>query len=542
MLEGKKKAWKSWIIFLAAAGYLAGYAVLSLHTLGTFPFVHSDECWLAGLTRDMMAARDFGVSESFFSLKPRVPHALKLLFHGAQMAAVSVLGFQIGAVRILSWMTGLLCLALCYLVGKRLGGRGMGTALMALVSVDIQFLYASHFARQEIGIAACLLFCVAVLLGCGGVPSRGQAAALAAVTGLGVGIHPNSFLCASACGCMMAAGAVRRKKEGAPVRDAFQSLAVYAVLTGIAAAVFVGISFTFSPHFLPDYFRYGEEEFELSRSAAGRLGEFFAFFRSVIRREGVTYYLPLITPQFVIMAASGGMAAVGCAALKGSGETEAREWLKHTQLLAAGLLGLCLGMMVIGRFSQLSVLFFLLFGWMFVAQALQLFEGWGRFAGAAGLWVLMAFLTAGQVRGEAPRPEERYEGYLSALSEVIPKDAAVLGNLNALFCFGQGEFYDFRDLPYTREAGGVEAYIRERGITYICYPAELDYIYGRRPYYNVVYGNAMFIGDLKEFCEKSCEKAGEIYSGQYGTRLIPLLSSPEYGWVSIYRVKGADGS
>ena len=34
--------------------YLITYTLLSLQTLTDFPWVHSDESWLAGLTRNMM--------------------------------------------------------------------------------------------------------------------------------------------------------------------------------------------------------------------------------------------------------------------------------------------------------------------------------------------------------------------------------------------------------------------------------------------------------------------------------------------------------
>ena len=49
------------------------------------------------------------------------------------------------------------------------------------------------------------------------------------------------------------------------------SLAIYTAVTGALASIFVGISFLFDAAFIPDYFRYGEQEFELGQTASSRL-------------------------------------------------------------------------------------------------------------------------------------------------------------------------------------------------------------------------------------------------------------------------------
>ena len=70
----------------AVALYPLIYGVLTLLFLERFPFVHSDECWLFGLTRDMRAHRSLAVTESFFNAKVRYPHAIKSFYHLLQMA------------------------------------------------------------------------------------------------------------------------------------------------------------------------------------------------------------------------------------------------------------------------------------------------------------------------------------------------------------------------------------------------------------------------------------------------------------------------
>ncbi len=132
---------KDRLMIIAIISYLFLYALLSLSFLTRFPFIHSDEAWLAGLTRDMRAAGSFGVAESFFDLKPRVPHAIKLLYHALQMGYLGLFGDSIHSARLLSLTAGLVCLWLLWLTGKELGGKWMGTALMVLVILALPFIY-----------------------------------------------------------------------------------------------------------------------------------------------------------------------------------------------------------------------------------------------------------------------------------------------------------------------------------------------------------------------------------------------------------------
>ena len=69
----KKILWR-----LAAAGYLLLFGVISLCFLESFPFVHSDESWLAGLSRAMLEEKSIRVTEPFFDARPRYPHGIKL--------------------------------------------------------------------------------------------------------------------------------------------------------------------------------------------------------------------------------------------------------------------------------------------------------------------------------------------------------------------------------------------------------------------------------------------------------------------------------
>ncbi|MCC8024494.1 MAG: glycosyltransferase family 39 protein [Clostridium sp.] len=557
---------------LPVFAYLLLYGLLSASFLTRFPFVHSDEAWLAGLSRDMEAAKNLGITESFFDLKPRIPHALKLIFHVLQIGYIRIFGYNIQSLRLLSLTAGLICLFLLCRIGKELGGKWAGAALMVLTSLDTQFIYASHFARQEILLSISLLSCLLILIKCQGRPSSSQAAGLALITGLSTGIHPNSFLCASLCGCVMAgpaacslAGRIRslrpgggprptdsplsctgqrgdrrfwsRVPAGNPLRlpKAITPLALYIFLTGALASLFVGISFHFDPGFFPGYFRYGEQEFELSSRASHRISQFLYYLQSIFRQESGTYYLPDLRLELILMAICALLLALSWLVLKTSAEKEAGVWRRRTQVLLLAAAGLGAGMVVIGRYNQTSILFFLLLGWAGAVQLFLLFESAGRKTAA---WAALAFLLVSGYTQIVPwlrLPD--YSFYLGQLELLVPSGARVIANLNTEFYFDQGVLRDYRNLPYLKEPGALENYIQENKIQYILLSDELDYIYENRPYYNVIYGNASFIKDLKAYCLSSCTVAGSFENPLYGPRIISLVNDPQHGAVTVYKVE-----
>ena len=84
---------------LALLALLALFFLFGILTLTRYPFVHSDESWLAGLTRAMMEEGSPAVTEPFFDLKPRWPHAIKILFHLLQTPVIAGCGYSMGRLR-----------------------------------------------------------------------------------------------------------------------------------------------------------------------------------------------------------------------------------------------------------------------------------------------------------------------------------------------------------------------------------------------------------------------------------------------------------
>ena len=61
------------------------YFLVNLSFLTHFPFIHSDESWLSGLSRNILETKNFSSTETFFDLYLRNPHAIKIIFHSIQI-------------------------------------------------------------------------------------------------------------------------------------------------------------------------------------------------------------------------------------------------------------------------------------------------------------------------------------------------------------------------------------------------------------------------------------------------------------------------
>ena len=101
---------------------------------------------------------------------------------------------------------------------------------------------------------------------------------------------------------------------------------------------------------------------------------------------------------------------------------------------------------------------------------------------------------------------------------------------------------DYRNLPYAVEGEGLEAYLERNQIEYIVYHQELDYLWEHRPYYNVIYGNVMFVEELGEYCRENCQRVGSFEDPWYGIRVAALRGQEEYAQVTVYRRASSSSS
>ena len=196
--------------------YSIVWFMLNLLILTDYPFMHSDEPWLSGLSRQMMAEGRPDVTEPFYDLYERHPHAIKILFHLGQSFFIKILGYSLFSVRFFSLTGGFLCLTGIYYFFKNLTGseRSEWFSLVMTIwfSLDIQFIYASHMARQEIFLLLLMILSCVILQRGKGYP---HAAVSALLIGTAAGIHPNAFLIAWPAGLYLLTEIIRKRRSAA---------------------------------------------------------------------------------------------------------------------------------------------------------------------------------------------------------------------------------------------------------------------------------------------------------------------------------------
>ncbi len=121
--------------------------------------MHSDEAWLGGLSLEYLIQKSPFVTEPFFDLFPRSPHLLKLFFHGIQAIFIALFGYGLFPLRLISLIFGLIGLYIFYRILIQVKLRPDFALLgVLLLATNIQFIYATHFARQEIILFTLLVF------------------------------------------------------------------------------------------------------------------------------------------------------------------------------------------------------------------------------------------------------------------------------------------------------------------------------------------------------------------------------------------------
>jgi len=138
------------VLFILFVPYISAH----LFTLSQHPFIHSDEAWLAVLTRSMFTRMSPAAVEEVFRLTPRYPHALKTLYHFVQ-APFLVVSWSAFSARLPSLIAGGFALVFVTRIASGAGIGGRFRYIPAfLMALDPQFWYASHLGRQEMILTA----------------------------------------------------------------------------------------------------------------------------------------------------------------------------------------------------------------------------------------------------------------------------------------------------------------------------------------------------------------------------------------------------
>lgn len=498
--------------------YLAFYVSISLLFLTSFPRMHSDESWLSGLTRTMMS-QGLNTTEYFFDALPRYPHAIKSIFHILQMPFILVFGYNLFAVRLMSLVFATIALFFFYKLLKHITKSSVIALIGTIIlSIDIQFVYSSHFARQESIIVAFLIFGIYYVVLRSDNWSIKNDIVMAIIIGLSIGIHPNSFIVALTMGAVYIYYLLFDKKLK------LKNLVVLILVTLVFALIFIGLSFLMDNNFISNYTKYGDTLRATSKGIM-KLLFFPDYYRKLFNGFSVTYYTPLIKVQLIIFALSMVVGTIGAIFSNN---------LRSSLLFVLPIFAVNVGYVIIGRYSQPGIVLLFPLGYLLIFTLLNRIK---KFK-VMSMVLIGIIIIINTTLAIVPALNNDYNSYIKEIEKNIPKDAKVLANLNTEYAFEYNQIYDYRNLAYLEDAE-FEKYIDERDIEYIIFPEEMDFIYENRPVWNVLYGNVFpYYDDIQVFFDTRCQLIDE-FSSPYAMRILMYADDKDWS-VKIYKVMEAD--
>ncbi len=505
------------IIYLTA---ILLYIVLNLAYLDIFPFVHSDESWLGGLSRNIMDTGSFKSTEAFFDLKPRYPHGIKMIFHTMQIIMIKIFGYSITSLRLLSFTFGFLTLLFFFkLVKMNTGSENAAVFCTAFLAADVQFIYASHFARQEIIILFVLVYSIYYFFKHLNRHKAINSIFSGIIVGLSIGIHPNSFIISLPIAALYLYYFITKELK-------LQNLILYISSLAAFASFFVAFSLYLNPNFFADYAFYGNE-FEVFNPITSKVGEITYFYQKLIHMVSGTYYTPDIRLQFLIFPL-----IITIAFIMYFSYSQTYKNDKSLPLMLS-ILAVNSGIILIGRFNQTSVVFQFPLFYMLLSHILMILSKKYKWT-CQGL--LLFLIMANTIFNLIPHTGNDYDGYLNEISSVVEKDDSVLANLNADFYFNNGRLHDYRNLAYLKENNmSFEEYIHQNGIKYIIFSEELDLIYQQSPKWDGIYGQLTYYDDMNNFLNTQCRLVHKFTNKTYGIRISEYINRKDWK-VDIYQV------
>jgi 4-amino-4-deoxy-L-arabinose transferase-like glycosyltransferase len=523
----KIKAWHLVLLFF----------IINLFFLTNFPFIHSDEAWLSGLSRQIMQTENLASTEAFFDLLPRNPHAIKIFFHILQIIFIKIFNYQIFTFRLISMLAGSLGLIIFYEISYLITkSKSLSLGALIILALDIHFIYSSHLARQEIILIFIMLAAFYYFLkniDCeknklfdqqlySKYPLK-KDVILGFILGVAIGFHPNAFIITLPMILIYSFNLFFSQKT------TFKNYLSFGSTLALIALIFIYLSFQFDPEFITNYSSYGAQLGVLD-SFLIKLENLKTFYLKLFYRVSGTYYIPPIKFQLLFFAAAALISFI-------------KLFIKKEKVnlyLLLSLLAINLGYLIIGRYNQTSIIFifpicYLLFINLVKDLNLKL----------AQLLIIMiiVILCLTSVKTVLNDSHYNYQDYLNQIAEVVPKEAQVLANLNTDYYFENGSLFDYRNLDYLRENDLTFIdYITKNKIEYIIYPEEMDFIYNSRPSWNILYGNLYpYYSEMQQFLEQEAQLIKKFNNSTYAMRIVREIGQKDWS-VKIYRVNSSVGT
>ena len=424
---------------------------------------------------------------------------------------------------------------------RSIAGSGPAAAgVTLLLALDIQFLYASHFARQEILLV--LIFLLSLYLYLRGRAGNGEKwfRWSALTIGLGIGIHPNSFLIALPVGGFLLLDLFATGRSGPQLRPGLRRLGEYLLILSLCAVGFIALSYLMDPRFLQHYTAFGDTV-GVSEPLYMKFFTFPDFYEKIFRRISGTYYTPEIRFQFYLFG--------GILLLTPLWMIFRPRLRMPAGRLLFGIFMINLGTLVLGKYSQPSIILHFPLYYLLLGEILTDMGSLKQNPLPRAMPIVLAVLLTIQgintgfnlaevIGPQGSSSRENYNEYTGHIAEYIPPDARVLANLNAEYYFDFGVLRDYRNLAYLRQNRmSFAGYIKKNRIEYIIYPEEMDVIHARRPVWNILYGNVTaYYREMRSFLADNCEEIGTFSSPVYAMRITRYSGQKDWA-VKVYRVR-----
>lgn len=509
--------------------FLMLYAGISTMTLLEFPLIHSDEAWLSGMTNEYIKLKSVFVTESFFDLLPRTSHTMKSLYHMVQIPFVLVLGNTIFTTRFVSLLASLVSLTFFYATLLKLSFNKTTALLLTIIlSLNIQFVYASHFGRQEMMLIMVISIGLYLYYKHHTDNPYKCAIHLGLLIGTAIAIHPNAFIIATMFGLLLLLDGIKKPIDLKPV-FLFTAIVLFFGLLHLL------LTLSTNPTFISEYWEYGKT-LEVDSSPFLRFVNFKDYYIKLYQQITGTYYIPPLKNTLLFSFCGSLLLITLSLYLYIKKETTITyTYFLHSPLM---LLGYNIGIFIIGRYNTTSIsliippcIMMLTYLVQFVTKKYS--KTLKPIYLVLGLLILLSlrtlFLEWTLVK------ENDYNTYLEKIDTHITDDDIILGNLTSSYVFHSNTFYDIRNLAYLDQIS-LEDYLEERQINTIIYYEEYDYIH-RNQQWEILYGDDnLWYDPLNEILNADYEMVDDFTSLYYGNRIIRY--SGDYNWtVSIYKKK-----
>lgn len=516
-MQTRKKINKKRIDKYLFPAFILVYFIVNLLFLTDFPYVHSDEAWLSGLSRVFI--NDFKMEYTFFDLFPTTHHTMKIFFIVIQGLFIKGFGYNIFALRMVSLIFSIGSLLLFNKILLHYNIKKIISLMYTiLLALNLQWLMVSHIARQEAVLIFLFLLAYYILL----KDLKHEVIFLSLILGFGIGIHPNIFFLAIALGLTFLLGWINKKRK---IIDLIKLI----TLTGIYAVIYLLATFYINPNFLNQYSAYGNK-LGVFNQLASKYRDFYFFYYKLYHRISGTYFTVPLKYDYLAFI----VLVVIIIYLLTNKSYKLTIKKSNDYLPVIFFIGMNLGILILGRYNQISIIFPIIFLYLsFAIFTSKIFKK--RKYLVYLLCIILVFQGYHSYSFLKQQNNESYNEFLDEFS-IIGEDGNILGNLNLEYEFKE-RLIDYRNLTHLEKNSiSFEEYIEIHDIKYIVWYEEMNYIYRNEPKWDILYGPLNYHNEITNFLKHETQLIKTFESPTYAMRIAKYVNT--YPWeVKIYKIK-----